>query len=127
MLFVSDEKNQNKGEKVKAKNLDITPMSEGEIFRAPAESLELSSSQSIQTAKLNGSTGPVKVLLPLRGVSQLDSEGNPFWWPEADGALFDALKSNLRPGIEVLELDTNVNDPAFADRAADELLGMLGR
>jgi uncharacterized protein (UPF0261 family) len=77
--------------------------------------------------KLNASTGPVKVLLPLRGVSQLDSEGNPFWSPEADRALYDALKSNLRKDIDVIELDANVNDPAFADRAAQELLGMVKR
>jgi uncharacterized protein (UPF0261 family) len=81
----------------------------------------------IIAGKLNGSTGPVKVLLPLKGVSQLDSEGNPFWSPEADRALFDALKANLRADIEVIELDANVNDPEFADRAAAELLAMVKR
>jgi uncharacterized protein (UPF0261 family) len=77
--------------------------------------------------KLNASTGPVKVLLPMRGVSQLDSPGGQFWSPEADQALFSSLKSHLRPGIEVIELDANVNDPAFADRAAAELLAMVKR
>ncbi len=75
--------------------------------------------------KLNASTGPVAVLLPLRGVSQLDSEGNPFWWPEADQALYDALKRNLRSSIEVVELDANVNDPAFADAAVAKLLELM--
>lgn len=75
--------------------------------------------------KLNAATGPVAVLLPLRGVSQLDSEGNPFWWPEADQALYDALKRNLRSSIEVVELDANVNDPAFADAAVAKLLELM--
>jgi uncharacterized protein (UPF0261 family) len=77
--------------------------------------------------KVNGSTGPVAVLLPLKGVSQLDSEGNPYWWPEADKALYDAIKANLRPDIPVREIDANVNDPAFADAAADTLLELMKR
>ena len=28
--------------------------------------------------------GPTAVLVPLRGVSAIDAEGKPFWWPEAD-------------------------------------------
>ena len=36
-------------------------------------------------------------------------------------------RDNLKPGIEVLEMDHNINDPAFADRAAGVLLGMLGQ
>src|SRR5919201_1113947 len=75
--------------------------------------------------KLNASTGPVALLLPLRGLSQLDSEGNPYWWPEADRALFDALKSNLREDIPVHEVDANINDPLFADTAVEVLLGLM--
>jgi uncharacterized protein (UPF0261 family) len=76
----------------------------------------------ILAAKLNQSTGPVTVLLPLKGLSVIDSPGGPFWWPEADQALFAALKQNLRKDIEVLELDCNINDPIFADGCADCLL-----
>jgi uncharacterized protein (UPF0261 family) len=77
--------------------------------------------------KLNASTGPVTVLLPLKGLSQLDSEGGQFWSPEANRALFDALRANLRKEIPVQEIDANVNDPAFADAAVQTLLGMLRR
>jgi uncharacterized protein (UPF0261 family) len=79
----------------------------------------------IIAAKANASAGPVAVLLPLRGVSQLDSPGQPFWWPEADRALYEAIKANLRPGIPIEEVDANINDPAFADRAAGRLLELL--
>jgi uncharacterized protein (UPF0261 family) len=47
--------------------------------------------------------------------------------PEADRAMFDALKANLRPDISVVEMDTNINDPAFADRAVQMLLQMMER
>jgi len=76
-------------------------------------------------AAANAATAPVAIVLPLRGVSMLDSEGGKFWNPEADQACYDAIKRNLRPGIPVHELDLNINDPAFADAAADLLLSML--
>jgi len=76
----------------------------------------------IVAEKLNESTAPVSVLLPLRGLSVIDSEGGPFWWPEANQALFDALKQNLRDDIPVIELDCNVNDPEFSRRCAESLL-----
>jgi uncharacterized protein (UPF0261 family) len=72
----------------------------------------------------NASVGPVAILLPLKGVSQLDSPGNPFWDPDADGACYDAIRSSLKPGIPLIEMDANINDPEFADRAVEMLLGM---
>ena len=79
----------------------------------------------ILAEKINQSIGPVRVLLPLRGVSQLDSLGGEFWWPEADQALFQSMRQSLRRDIPLLELDANINDPQFADRATEELLDMM--
>jgi uncharacterized protein (UPF0261 family) len=76
----------------------------------------------IVAEKLNLSCGPVSVLIPLRGWSMIDSPGGSFWWPEADQAFVEALKATLRPGIPVLEIDANVNDPEFARRCALALL-----
>ncbi len=75
--------------------------------------------------KANASTGPVVFMLPLKGVSMLDPEGEIFYWPEANQAIFDAIKQNVRSDIPVIEMDVGINDPAFADRAVQELLGML--
>lgn len=76
-------------------------------------------------AAANASTGPLAILLPLQGVSQLDSPGGQFWDPAADGACYAAIKGALKPGIPVVEMDCNINDPQFADRAAELLLEML--
>jgi uncharacterized protein (UPF0261 family) len=76
-------------------------------------------------AAANAATAPVVILLPLRGVSQLDSPGGAFWDPPADRACFEAIKKNLKSGIPVIEMDNNVNDPEFADYAAETLLDML--
>jgi uncharacterized protein (UPF0261 family) len=75
----------------------------------------------------NDSKGPVAILLPLKGVSMLDSPGNAYWDPAADRACYDAIKTNVKPGIPVIELDNNINDPEFATKAAETLLGMLGK
>ena len=76
-------------------------------------------------AAANASTAPVAVLLPLKGASMLDSPGGEFWDPQADRACFEAIKSNLKPGVPVFELDLNINDPEFARSVAENLLGML--
>lgn len=73
----------------------------------------------------NSATAAVAILFPLKGVSQLDSPGGAFWDPQADRACFEAIKGKLKPGIPIIELDNNINDPEFADRAAETLLDML--
>lgn len=81
----------------------------------------------IAAGKLNQNTAPVTVLLPLKGVSMLDSADGKFWWPEADAALFGSLKAKLRPEIKVIELNYNINDPEFAEACAAELLSNMNR
>jgi uncharacterized protein (UPF0261 family) len=76
----------------------------------------------ILAEKLNLSTGPVTVLLPLRGGSVISAPGGAFHDASADAALFSAFKSGLRPKIEVKEKDCTVNDPVFAEACAEALL-----
>ena len=73
----------------------------------------------------NASSAPVTIILPLKGVSMLDSEGDRFWDPETDAACFDAIKENLNPGIPVIEMDNNINDPEFSAKVAEIMLTML--
>ena len=77
--------------------------------------------------KLNAAAGPVAVLVPLRGVSVLDGDGQPFCDREADRAIFESLKSGLRPGIAFEEIDANINDPAFSSKAVAMMLGMIAK
>jgi uncharacterized protein (UPF0261 family) len=76
-------------------------------------------------AAANASTAAVAIVIPLKGVSMLDIEGGVFWDPEADNACYDAIKDNLKPGIPVIDVNNNINDPPFADKAAEILLDML--
>ena len=75
--------------------------------------------------KASAAKGPTAIVLPLRGVSAIDAEGKPFWWPEADRALFDSIRHWLAPHVELIELDMHINDPAFADACARKLLELM--
>jgi uncharacterized protein (UPF0261 family) len=77
--------------------------------------------------KASAAKGPTTVYVPLRGVSALDREGHPFWWPEADRALFDSLRLWMSPHVRLVEVDLHVNDPEFARRMAEGLLEMLAK
>ena len=76
--------------------------------------------------KVCATRGPAAVMVPLRGVSAIDREGQPFAWPEADAALFQSLRNWMGPQAERVELDLHINDPAFAEAAARKLLQMMG-
>lgn len=75
--------------------------------------------------KLNQAKGPVAVLFPLRGLSALDVESGPFFDPDADRSLLDALVEHCRPAIEIIPLDVHINDPAFAHACCSQLLTFI--
>lgn len=76
-------------------------------------------------AKLNACPGPVRLLIPEKGVSALDIEGGPFWNPSADIALFDALAASITDPARLIRLPLHINDPAFAKAAADTFLSLM--
>jgi uncharacterized protein (UPF0261 family) len=86
---------------------------------------ELAEMGKIFAEKLSRATGSVAVLIPLKGVSQIDLEGKIFYWPEALQAFIDNLKAGLRSDIPVIEVNTDINDPAFSGKVAETLLAML--
>ena len=71
--------------------------------------------------KLNACSGPVRFLIPEKGVSALDIDGGAFFDPEADAALFEAIGSTLQqtPDRRLIRLPLHINDPAFARAAVD--------
>jgi uncharacterized protein (UPF0261 family) len=71
--------------------------------------------------KLNSARGPVTLFVPLRGVSLIATEGQPFHDPAADQALFGALREELDARVDVREVDTEINDPELARAMAERL------
>lgn len=67
--------------------------------------------------RVNRMEGPVRFLLPLRGVSAIDAPGKPFFDAETDAALFEAIRSGWKAAANrrLVEVDAHINDPGFAE------------
>ncbi len=89
-----------------------------------AESAELG---RLLAGKLNAAKSPTAILLPLHGLSQLDSAGSAFHHAEANRALFDAIRDTAYPGLTVVEVDAHINDRRFAEVAVATLLQLMER
>jgi uncharacterized protein (UPF0261 family) len=76
--------------------------------------------------KSSAARGPTAILIPLKGVSAIDRDGGPFWWPDADRVLFQSIRNWVGPSVRLIELDLHINDPEFARTAATTLLKMVG-
>jgi len=76
--------------------------------------------------KLNMATEKTALFLPLKGVSGIDAEGQPFYGPEEDKVLFEVLRENVNKDVvEIVEMDHNINDQIFAEAAAQKLIDFM--
>lgn len=73
--------------------------------------------------KANANAAPTAILNPLRTVSVISAEGQPFHDAEADKALFDAIHANAK--VEVIDCNEEINSPVFAELAARKLLELI--
>lgn len=94
------------------------------LMRTTADELK-SIGHEIAT-RMADATGKTTLMLPLKGVSMIDVEGQPFYDAEADKVLFDTLRTELADSnVEIVELDTDINDKEFAVAAAKKLISIL--
>jgi uncharacterized protein (UPF0261 family) len=87
---------------------------------------EMAELGAVFAEKANAAAGPTAVFVPTRGFSVPDSEGGPFWDPEADAAFLQTLEANLSDGVSLQVVDAHVNDSTFVDLVVAELLGLMG-
>ncbi len=71
--------------------------------------------------KLNTFKGPVRFLIPEKGVSLIDAEGQPFFDPVANNVLFRTLKDavNETDHCRIITEPFHINDPEFANALVD--------
>jgi uncharacterized protein (UPF0261 family) len=86
---------------------------------------ELTEVARLMAERLNRRRGPVKVLLPLRGWSEADKEGEPLYDPEGNRAFGVEFKKLLKPEIEVIDIDAHLNEPVYAETAVALLEKMI--
>ena len=77
----------------------------------------------ILAKKTNANQAATAILLPLKGVSVIAQEGQPFYDKQADEALFNAIRNNYQG--ELIELDCDINDSKFAMTAANTLIKLI--
>jgi uncharacterized protein (UPF0261 family) len=75
--------------------------------------------------KLASARGAAALYVPLRGISAIAVEGEPFHDADADAALRAGLRETLPHDFELHELDMDINDPRFADAMAKRLDEMI--
>jgi uncharacterized protein (UPF0261 family) len=75
--------------------------------------------------KINHSTAPAAIILPTKGISQIDAEGGIFYRPEINRVLFDTIKENTKETISVIEVDAHINNPKFSRITVSLLLDMI--
>jgi len=93
------------------------------IMRTTAE--ECRDIASLLVKNIRGASW-TKVLLPIGGVSMVDTPGQPFWNPEVDQALFSTLEDGLRgSGIDIIRDERDINHPEFAVIAAEMLRDLI--
>ena len=73
--------------------------------------------------KLNGHTNKklVKFIIPTKGFSSISVEGGAIYDPISDQVFIDELKEKLDPEIEIIEVDTHINTPEFAQAVVSAL------
>ena len=78
-------------------------------------------------ARLSASRGPVKVILPSRGIEEWDKPGEPAHDPVGLAAFLDEARKAIRPPVELIEIDAHINDRKFADAALEIFDAWVGR
>jgi uncharacterized protein (UPF0261 family) len=82
----------------------------------------------IITDKLNRTNSPTTLVLPLKGVSMIDVEGQPFYGPEEDKALFDSMRENIdKSKVTLVEFEKDINDEEVALFMAKELITLMNK
>tara|TARA_B110000908_G_scaffold75855_1_gene91327 strand:- start:18 stop:1214 length:1197 start_codon:yes stop_codon:yes gene_type:complete len=92
------------------------------LMRTNAE--ECAELGKIIAEKANANPAPTVILNPLKTVSVISAEGQPFYDPEADKALFSSIHQHAK--VEVIDFDEEINSEVFAKAAAHKLLELIG-
>ncbi len=86
----------------------------------PEECAELG---RILAEKTNAYTAPSAIMIPTKAISVISAEGQAFHDPAADEALFSTIRENAT--CEVVEMEVEINNPAFARACAEKLLQLI--
>lgn len=87
------------------------------IVRTSAE--EMAAVARLIAERLAAATGPAAFILPTHAYSCFALPGQPLHDPESDRAFATVLEKHLPPAVELVKLETDLNDPLVARTAVD--------
>lgn len=79
----------------------------------------------ILAKKVNKSKGKSVILLPNKGVSQIDSVNGVFYNPKCNDILFDSIRLHTEKHISIKEFNLNINDEEFAEEIVKAFLDII--
>jgi len=88
---------------------------------------EVAKAARMLAERANRAAGPVAIVIPLRGFSSVDKEGQHFYDPDADSAFRRVIKGAVNKRIRIVEVDAHINDVAFARRVVDAFDSVVKR
>jgi len=83
---------------------------------------ELKEVAGVFAEKLNQAKGPVVVLIPQKGWSAADWPGNDTHDPAEDQLFTQVLREKLKPDVQIIEINANMEDPEFARAVVENAL-----
>ncbi|HEY62136.1 MAG TPA: hypothetical protein G4N95_05735, partial [Anaerolineae bacterium] len=86
---------------------------------------EITTAAKLIAKRLSESNGPVLMILPTQAFGWFAMEGRPLHDSESDHAFIQAFKRNASPQIEIIEIDTHLNDPEVGKVAVSWMKKML--
>jgi uncharacterized protein (UPF0261 family) len=90
-----------------------------------ASETEMAELAKIIASKLNGSHGPVTVIIPERGFLEYDRPGDRLHYPEGRKIFADTLRDHLSPDIDFISMDCHINDAAYAEKVTEVALRLF--
>lgn len=69
----------------------------------------------------------VKFIVPTKGFSSISVKGGALYDPISDITFIDEFRENLDPEIDIIEIDTHINTPEFAQAVVDALEQTLSK
>jgi uncharacterized protein (UPF0261 family) len=93
------------------------------MTRFPVDELIISA--ELYAEKINKAKGPIKLVVPLRGWSSLETEGSILYDPAEDQIFIEELKKNLKVPLEIEEVDCNLEDIENARALVDSLMSLM--
>jgi uncharacterized protein (UPF0261 family) len=86
---------------------------------------EMARAAKFMARKINRAIGPVRILVPLKGYSEPNADGKPFYDPVADRTFIETLRDNLVDDSQIIEFDAHINDESFVREGVSHMMTML--